>query len=232
MHNQPIMIYTVKKYLLDTFYKCFNFFVYANNVIMHLTIYTINFILSLFERYLILLDIIAVGTIGVLQALEALKIILNLPDVTSGRMLLFDAMETKFINIRLRPKNVNCVVCGKQPIIRELIDYEEFCGAKANDKNPNLNLLKKEERITVEEYNRIVKDNSKPHVLVDVRSSEEYQICHLQNSINIPFTAINEDHNLQEIRDSIKKVQKEHPVVNCKNYICNFVVFHRIFIFL
>lgn len=168
---------------------------------------------------------IAVGTIGILQALEALKIILDLPDVISGRMLLFDAMETKFMNVRLRPRNANCVVCGEQPVIRELIDYEEFCGAKANDKNPNLNLLKKEERITVEEYNRIAKDNSEPHVLIDVRSSEEYQICSLQDSINIPFTGIDKDHNLQEIRNSIKKVQEKHPAVNCKNHIYNLVVF-------
>ncbi|XP_032681865.1 adenylyltransferase and sulfurtransferase MOCS3 [Odontomachus brunneus] len=157
---------------------------------------------------------VAVGTIGVLQALEVLKIILDLPDVISGQMLLFDAMETKFINVRLRPRNANCVVCGEQPVIRELIDYEEFCGAKANDKNPNLNLLKREERITVEEYNRIAKDNSEPHVLIDVRSPEEYQICCLQNSINIPFAEIDKDHSLQEIRNSVKKLQEKHPAVN------------------
>ncbi|XP_025152981.1 adenylyltransferase and sulfurtransferase MOCS3 isoform X1 [Harpegnathos saltator] len=156
----------------------------------------------------------AVGIIGVLQALEALKIMLELPDVTSERMLLFDAMETKFMNVRLRSKNTNCVVCGEHPVIRELIDYEEFCGAKANDKEPNLKLLKKEERITVEEYNRIAKDHLQLHVLIDVRSPEEYQICRLQDSINIPFTEINKEHNLQQIRDSVKKVQEKQPIVN------------------
>lgn len=156
----------------------------------------------------------AVGTIGVLQALETLKIILNMPDVISGRLLLLDGMETKFHNVRLRPKNANCMICGEHRVIHELIDYERFCGAKANDKNPNLHLLKKEERISVEEYNRIVEIESKPHLLIDVRSPEEYQICHLQDSINIPFTQLNKDHNLKLIKDNIKKAQEEHHSVD------------------
>lgn len=168
------------------------------------------------------------GTIGVLQALETLKIILDIP-VISGRLLVFDAIETKFLNVRLRPKNTNCAVCGEHPVIRELIDYEQFCGAKANDKEPNLNLLKREERITVEEYSEIAKENSKSHVLIDVRSPEEYQICRLQDSINIPFTEINKDHNLQQIRDSIKEQREKYSVVNCKSH--NIVFFHEILIF-
>ncbi|KYN21255.1 PREDICTED: adenylyltransferase and sulfurtransferase MOCS3 [Trachymyrmex cornetzi] len=156
----------------------------------------------------------AVGTIGVLQALETLKIILNMSDVTSGRLLLFDGTETKFHNVRLRPKNTNCAVCGEHRVIHELIDYEKFCGAKANDKDPNLNLLKKEERISVEEYNEIMKMESKSRIMIDVRSSEEFQICHLQDSINIPFTQLSKDHNLKLIKDNIKKVQKEHHSVD------------------
>ncbi|XP_071560552.1 adenylyltransferase and sulfurtransferase MOCS3 [Temnothorax nylanderi] len=156
----------------------------------------------------------AVGTIGVLQALETLKIILDMPDVISGRLLLFDGMETKFHNVRLRPKMTDCAICGEHRVIHELIDYEKFCGAKANDKDPNLNLLRKEERISVEEYNQIVKIDSKPHILIDVRSPEEYQICHLQNSINIPLPQLSKDNNLQLINDNIKKAQEEHHSVD------------------
>lgn len=156
------------------------------------------------------------GTIGVLQALETLKIILDMPDIISERLLLFDGVETKFHNVRLRAKNANCVICGEHRVIHELIDYEQFCGAKANDKEPNLNLLKKEERISVDEYNRVV---SKPHILIDVRSPEEYQICHLQNSINIPLTQLSKDYNLKLINDSIKKVQEEHHSVDRKIFI-------------
>ncbi|XP_024880813.1 adenylyltransferase and sulfurtransferase MOCS3 [Temnothorax curvispinosus] len=156
----------------------------------------------------------AVGTIGVLQALETLKIILDMPDVISGRLLLFDGMETKFHNVRLRPKMTDCAICGEHRVIHELIDYEKFCGAKANDKDPNLNLLRKEERISVEEYNQIVKIDSKPHILIDVRSPEEYQICHIQNSINIPLPQLSKDYNLQLINDNIKKAQEDHHSVD------------------
>lgn len=150
----------------------------------------------------------AVGVIGVLQALETLKIILNMPDIIFGRLLLFDGMETKFHDIRLRSKNADCVICGQHRVIHELIDYEEFCGAKANDKEPNLNLLRKEERISAEEYNKIAKGDSKS-ILIDVRSPEEYEICHLQDSINIPFTQLSKDHNLNIIRNNIEKAQEE-----------------------
>ncbi|XP_050458229.1 adenylyltransferase and sulfurtransferase MOCS3 isoform X2 [Cataglyphis hispanica] len=156
----------------------------------------------------------AVGAIGVLQALETLKIILNMPDIISGRLLLFDGTETKFRNVRLRPKNADCAICGQHPVIQELIDYEEFCGAKANDKDPNLNLLKKEERISAEEYNEMAKVDSKSHILIDVRSPEEYEICHLQDSINIPFTQLSKDHNLNLIRNNVEKAQEEHCPVH------------------
>jgi len=159
----------------------------------------------------------------VLQALETLKIILDMPNVMSGRLLLFDGAETKFHTVRLRPRNMNCVICGEYPVVRELIDYEEFCGAKANDKEPNLNLLRKEERITVEEFDRITKSDSERSLLIDVRSPEEYQICRLRDSINIPFTQLNKDHNLKLIRDNVKKIQKERghcpSPVNCNIYI-------------
>lgn len=167
--------------------------------------------------------ILAVGTIGVLQALETLKILLNMPDVISERLLLFDGVETKFHNIRLRAKKTDCVICGEHRVVHELIDYEKFCGAKANDKEPNLNLLRKEERISVEEYNRITKIDSKPHILIDVRSPEEYQICHLQNSINIPFTQLGKDCNLKLINDNIKKVREEHHSVDCKIFILSII---------
>lgn len=141
-----------------------------------------------------------------------------MPDVISGRLLLFDGTETKFHNVRLRSKNADCAICGQHRVIHELIDYEEFCGAKANDKEPNLNLLRKEERISAEEYNEIVQVNSNPRILIDVRSSEEYEICRLQDSINIPFTQLGKEHNLNLIRSNIEKAQEEHRLVESKIY--------------
>lgn len=74
------------------------------------------------------------GVIGVLQALEAIKIILGLEETLSGRMLLFDGYDTTFRCIRLRKKKLDCDVCGINPRIKNLIDYEQFCGSAANDK--------------------------------------------------------------------------------------------------
>lgn len=156
------------------------------------------------------------GTIGVLQALEAVKIVLNMPCVLSGQLLLFDGLETKFRNINLRTKNLNCAVCSEHPTIHQLIDYEQFCGAKANDKEPNLNLLKKEERISVEEYNTALKLGTKPHVLIDVRSPEEYQICHLKNSVNLPLNDINNNERVMALKTKIQEVKEEHDEISCK----------------
>ncbi|KAI4487439.1 PREDICTED: adenylyltransferase and sulfurtransferase MOCS3 [Polistes canadensis] len=147
----------------------------------------------------------AVGTIGVLQAVEAIKVILDMPETLSGRLLVFDGIETRFRNINLRTKNPDCVICGKNPIIKELIDYEQFCGAKANDKDPNLNLLKNEDRITVETYHHIIKFNTEDHLLIDVRSPEEFQICRLRNSINIPLYEIYKDNATKQIKSEIDK---------------------------
>ncbi|XP_033354047.1 adenylyltransferase and sulfurtransferase MOCS3 isoform X2 [Bombus vosnesenskii] len=152
----------------------------------------------------------AVGTIGVLQALEALKIVLDLPHVLSGQLLLFDGLETKFRKINLRAKNINCAVCGEHPTLHKLIDYEQFCSAKANDKDPKLNLLRTEERISVEEYNTTLKLGTKAHILIDVRSTEEFDICHLKNSINIPLCDINNNETVTLIRNRIQEIQKQH----------------------
>lgn len=74
------------------------------------------------------------GVIGVLQALEAIKILTNSEGVLSQRLLLFDGSTSTFRNVKLRPRNLDCVVCGDNPTIKELIDYEQFCGASAHDK--------------------------------------------------------------------------------------------------
>ncbi|XP_043252721.1 adenylyltransferase and sulfurtransferase MOCS3 [Colletes gigas] len=154
-----------------------------------------------------------VGTIGVLQAVEALKVLLNMPHILSGQLLLYDGLETKFRNINLRDKNVNCPVCGEHPTIQELIDYEQFCGAKANDKDPKLTILKNEERISVEEYNATLKLGTKPHMLIDVRSPEEFQICRLKNSVNVPLNEINNNERIMLIKNKMQEMRKDHDEI-------------------
>src|SRR5439155_4423916 len=67
------------------------------------------------------------GIIGSLQAMETIKLILNLGESLSGRLLLYDALSAEFRTVKLR-RDPECPVCGEHPTITELIDYNEFCG--------------------------------------------------------------------------------------------------------
>ena len=74
------------------------------------------------------------GTIGAIQATEAIKLIIGQGQSLIGRLLLYDALDMTFDEVRLR-KNPNCPVCGPNPTITELIDYEQFCGMPAHDRS-------------------------------------------------------------------------------------------------
>lgn len=72
------------------------------------------------------------GTVGAIQATEAIKLILGTGSSLIGRLLLYDALNMDFDEVRLR-KNPNCPICGDNPTVTELIDYEQFCGMPAHD---------------------------------------------------------------------------------------------------
>jgi adenylyltransferase/sulfurtransferase len=74
------------------------------------------------------------GTIGAIQATEAVKLILGAGESLVGRLLLYDALNMSFEQVRLR-KNPNCPVCGENPTVTQLIDYEQFCGMPAHDRS-------------------------------------------------------------------------------------------------
>lgn len=67
------------------------------------------------------------GIVGSIQAVETIKLILGIGDTLSGRLLLFDALDMEFRQVKVR-RNADCPVCGDHPTVTELIDYEEFCG--------------------------------------------------------------------------------------------------------
>jgi adenylyltransferase/sulfurtransferase len=74
------------------------------------------------------------GTVGALQATEAIKLILDVGEPLIGRLLLYDALNMEFSEVKLR-KNPNCPVCGENPTLTQLIDYEAFCGMPAHDRS-------------------------------------------------------------------------------------------------
>ena len=114
------------------------------------------------------------GLVGVIQATEVIKLILGQGDSLIGRLLLVDALGMKFRELKLR-KNPECPACGTNPTIKELIDYNEFCGIRGQE---SVAAMPSVPEITVEELKRKLDANE--HVLVlDVREPHEYQICNL-----------------------------------------------------
>jgi adenylyltransferase/sulfurtransferase len=139
------------------------------------------------------------GIIGSLQALEAIKIIIEEGDILTGRLLLFDALKFKFRELRLR-KNPDCPICGENPTIHELIDYEEFCGISA-DENYSL-----EDTITVDKLKEKL-ENCEELFILDVREPHEYEISNLGGYL-IPLNDLPE--RINEL-DSSKNI-----IVHCK----------------
>lgn len=125
------------------------------------------------------------SVIGSLQAMEVLKIALKRDEeVLAGTLLLYDGLACSFRRIKLRGRKDECAVCGSAPTLTKLIDYEQFCGMRASDKDSSLSLLKRDERMSVSEYSE---RREQQHMLIDVRSEAEFEICKLDKSTNIPI---------------------------------------------
>jgi molybdopterin/thiamine biosynthesis adenylyltransferase/rhodanese-related sulfurtransferase len=113
------------------------------------------------------------GLVGVIQATEVIKLILGIGDPLIGRLLLIDALGMSFRQLKLR-KNPDCPVCGKNPTITELIDYEQFCGIRGEE--APVEIVGGE--MQVEELKRRLDAGDDIYVL-DVREPHEYQIANI-----------------------------------------------------
>jgi adenylyltransferase/sulfurtransferase len=113
------------------------------------------------------------GLVGVIQATEVVKLILGIGDPLIGRLLLVDALGMKFRELKLR-KNPECPVCGKNPSITKLVDYEEFCGIRGEEQAVETSTAD----IQVEELKRRL-DKGDDIFVLDVREPHEYQICNI-----------------------------------------------------
>jgi adenylyltransferase/sulfurtransferase len=121
------------------------------------------------------------GLVGVMQATEAIKLILGAGEPLIGRLLLVDALAMRFRELKLR-KNPDCPACGTHRTIDQLIDYNEFCGIRGEEKpvdNPKI------PTISVEELKQR-KDAGEDVFVLDVREPHEYQICNI-NGYLIPL---------------------------------------------
>ena len=123
------------------------------------------------------------GTIGTLQATEALKLLLGIGSNLKGRMLLYNALDLSFDFINLR-KNPKCKICSETPEITELIDYEEFCGVQMNDHDDNS--LDEKWDITPKALEELLKGENAP-LLIDVREPHELAISKIDVAKLIPL---------------------------------------------
>jgi sulfur-carrier protein adenylyltransferase/sulfurtransferase len=122
------------------------------------------------------------GTIGAIQATEAIKLILGIGEPLIGRLLLYDALEMSIQEVSLR-KNPNCPVCGENPTITELIDYEAFCGVPAHDHSlytagVNGDALKDVPQMSPATLKERL-DGGEQLMILDVREPHEWEISNL-----------------------------------------------------
>lgn len=94
---------------------------------------------------------------------------------------MFDGLSGVTRTVKLRPKQSSCAVCGENPTITMLIDYELFCGSRADDKSEAVSILDPGQRVTCQQYKKVVESGC-AHILLDVREPVQYEICHLENS--------------------------------------------------
>jgi adenylyltransferase/sulfurtransferase len=127
------------------------------------------------------------GIVGTIQATEILKLALGKGSSLVGRLLLFNALDMKFRELKLR-RDPECPICGENPSITELIDYEMFCGiapeSEAAAANPD--------EVTVKEMKRALDEPNLGIKVLDVREPDEYQIAHINGVPLFPLSTLPE----------------------------------------
>jgi molybdopterin/thiamine biosynthesis adenylyltransferase/rhodanese-related sulfurtransferase len=145
------------------------------------------------------------GTIGLIQATEAVKLILGIGEPLVGRLLLFDALGMRFRELKLR-KNPECPICGEHRTITKLIDYQQFCGVPQQPPKQETKVTEGEIEVTEVKEKLDRGDN---FVLIDVREPHEYQICNIPSARLIP---------LGEVGKRLNELDPEADIViHCKS---------------
>ena len=141
------------------------------------------------------------GLLGVIQAVEAVKLILGAGQPLVGRLLLVDALQMSFRELRLR-RDPDCPVCGEEPTVTSLIDYEEFCRVGQEPEDEEV------PSISVQELKRRL-DAGEDLFVLDVRNPPEYELCRLPDTRLIPLPELPQ--RLDEL-DPAREI-----VVHCKS---------------
>ncbi|NET34515.1 MAG: molybdopterin-synthase adenylyltransferase MoeB [Cyanothece sp. SIO1E1] len=145
------------------------------------------------------------GIIGTIQATETIKIILGQGNTLSGRLLLYNALDMSFRELKLRPNPV-------RPVIEKLIDYEEFCGipqAKMEAAKQQAELIE----MTVQELKQLLDSETDGYVLLDVRNPNEYEIAKIPGSVLVPLSDIENGTGVNQVKDLLNG---HRLIVHCK----------------
>lgn len=142
------------------------------------------------------------GTVGLIQATEAVKLIIGAGKPLIGRLLLYNALDMSFRELKIR-KDKSCPLCGENPTIKELIDYDQFCGVGRGNEEAAPAAGAEIDVQTLKEW----RDQKKKFVLLDVREPNEYEIANLGGKL-IPLGTLAENINQLDSADEI--------VVHCK----------------
>jgi adenylyltransferase/sulfurtransferase len=132
------------------------------------------------------------GIIGVIQATETVKIITGAGTTLSGRLLLYNALDMKFRELKLRPNPV-------RPVIEKLIDYEQFCGipqARAEEEKQKMEIPE----MTVRELKQLIDSGADDFVLVDVRNPNEYEIAKIPGAVLVPLPEIERGEGVEKVK--------------------------------
>lgn len=122
------------------------------------------------------------GVVGTIQATEAVKLIIGAGEPLINRFMIYDALKMRFRELKLR-KDPDCPVCGDNPTVTALIDYDQFCGI-----TPTLTPAESSDgsETTVDDLKARIDQGNDPFIL-DVRETQEYQICQIPGSVLIPL---------------------------------------------
>jgi adenylyltransferase/sulfurtransferase len=146
------------------------------------------------------------GLIGVVQATETVKLLLGTGRPLIGRLLLYDALDMSIRELKVR-KNPKCPICGPNPSITALIDYQEFCGVRGAE-SPAPAVAADGDEISATELKARIDRGERP-VILDVRNPEEVAICRIEGSTVIP---------LPDLPGRLGELDRRAPtVVHCKS---------------
>lgn len=148
------------------------------------------------------------ASIGSIQVNEAIKLITGIGETLLGRLMVYDALEMTYRQVKIR-KDPNCAVCGENPTVTELIDYEAFCGTISEEaaeaaKDSTISVVQLKEMLDAREAGEI------DFVLIDVREPNEFEIVSIEGAVLIPKGEILDGSALEQLPND------KQIVLHCK----------------